>query len=187
MEMVPKIVQPVEDQSDYESRKYVLILYFLLTSLTPPPSPPPPSPHIPHLTSLTPPPSPHLPHPTSLTHLPHPTSLTLPPSPHLPHPTSLTPPLSLPLPSPHLPHPSHLTSSSLTPTPHRLWKNVTRCLKANNVDEATTHKHFLEERQRAEAKLRKENNSTWKTKVCGYILCVCVCVCVCVCMCVLNT
>ncbi|XP_022089201.1 oxysterol-binding protein-related protein 9-like isoform X2 [Acanthaster planci] len=46
----------------------------------------------------------------------------------------------------------------------RLWKDVTHYLKTHNIDKATASKHFLEERQRREAKERKEKGEKWQTK-----------------------
>lgn len=48
----------------------------------------------------------------------------------------------------------------------RLWKEVTAGLKFNNIDKATNAKAYVEQRQRDEAKYRKENNIRWETKVC---------------------
>lgn len=48
----------------------------------------------------------------------------------------------------------------------RLWKEVTAGLKFNNIDRATNAKASLEQRQRDEAKDRKDNNVRWETKVC---------------------
>ena len=47
----------------------------------------------------------------------------------------------------------------------RLWKDVTHNLKIKDIDKATDAKHFLEERQRNEAKERKEFSLQWETKV----------------------
>ncbi|XP_071800418.1 oxysterol-binding protein-related protein 9-like isoform X2 [Asterias amurensis] len=46
----------------------------------------------------------------------------------------------------------------------RLWKDVTHYLKTHNIDKATESKRFLEERQRQEAKERKETGDKWQTK-----------------------
>uniref|UniRef100_H3D8I5 Oxysterol-binding protein n=1 Tax=Tetraodon nigroviridis TaxID=99883 RepID=H3D8I5_TETNG len=46
----------------------------------------------------------------------------------------------------------------------RLWKHVTKSLKDGNIDEATEHKHRLEERQRGEEKQRAADNKPWKPK-----------------------
>ena len=46
-----------------------------------------------------------------------------------------------------------------------LWKDVTRCLKDKDVQEATKYKLTLEARQRAEEKDRKEKKLKWQTKV----------------------
>ncbi|XP_068727624.1 oxysterol-binding protein-related protein 9-like [Montipora capricornis] len=47
----------------------------------------------------------------------------------------------------------------------RLWENVTESLKEDDVESATAFKHKLEERQRAEARERKEKGVTWETKL----------------------
>ncbi|XP_051869098.1 oxysterol-binding protein-related protein 9 isoform X1 [Pristis pectinata] len=47
----------------------------------------------------------------------------------------------------------------------RLWKDVTHNLKIKDIDAATEAKHKLEERQRAEARERKENEVQWETRV----------------------
>lgn len=47
----------------------------------------------------------------------------------------------------------------------RLWKEVTAGLKFNDIDKATTAKFALEQKQRDEAKERKEKNEEWETKV----------------------
>lgn len=46
----------------------------------------------------------------------------------------------------------------------RLWQHVTKSLKEGNIDEATEHKHRLEERQRSEEKQRAANNKPWTPK-----------------------
>ncbi|XP_056331395.1 oxysterol-binding protein-related protein 10 isoform X1 [Danio aesculapii] len=46
----------------------------------------------------------------------------------------------------------------------RLWQQVTTALKAGDIDEATEHKHKLEERQRREGKQRSASSSSWKPK-----------------------
>uniref|UniRef100_A0A3Q3WP98 Oxysterol-binding protein n=1 Tax=Mola mola TaxID=94237 RepID=A0A3Q3WP98_MOLML len=46
----------------------------------------------------------------------------------------------------------------------RLWQHVTKSLKDGNIDEATEHKHRLEERQRAEEKQRATDNKPWTPK-----------------------
>ncbi|KAK3090477.1 hypothetical protein FSP39_012173 [Pinctada imbricata] len=46
----------------------------------------------------------------------------------------------------------------------KLWQEVTYNLKFNNVEKATEHKQFLEQRQREEAKDRKEKGVKWETK-----------------------
>ena len=47
----------------------------------------------------------------------------------------------------------------------RLWEHVTYHLKNKNVEQATEEKHKLEQRQREEAKDRKEQGAKWETKV----------------------
>ncbi|CAJ1061852.1 oxysterol-binding protein-related protein 10-like [Xyrichtys novacula] len=46
----------------------------------------------------------------------------------------------------------------------RLWQHVTASIKAGNMDAATEHKHFLEERQRSESKQRATNKTLWHPK-----------------------
>ncbi|XP_013911901.1 PREDICTED: oxysterol-binding protein-related protein 9 isoform X5 [Thamnophis sirtalis] len=46
-----------------------------------------------------------------------------------------------------------------------LWKDVTYNLKIRDIDAATEAKHRLEERQRAEAKARKEKEIPWETRL----------------------
>ncbi|MBN3282016.1 OSBL9 protein, partial [Polyodon spathula] len=46
-----------------------------------------------------------------------------------------------------------------------LWKDVTVNLKLRDIDAATEAKHSLEEKQRAEARERKENEMQWETRV----------------------
>lgn len=47
----------------------------------------------------------------------------------------------------------------------RLWHRVTHALKSDDIDSATSAKHELEERQRKEARERKETGVEWKTKL----------------------
>ncbi|KAJ8942655.1 hypothetical protein NQ318_013368 [Aromia moschata] len=47
----------------------------------------------------------------------------------------------------------------------RLWKEVTAGLKFNEIDRATTAKQALEQKQRDEAKERKERGLEWHTKL----------------------
>lgn len=47
----------------------------------------------------------------------------------------------------------------------RLWRDVTLNLKLKDIDAATEAKHRLEEKQRAEARERKENEKQWETRV----------------------
>ena len=51
-----------------------------------------------------------------------------------------------------------------------LWKEVTMALSIGDMDKATESKCFLEQRQRDEAKERKEKNEKWETKV-GFHTC----------------
>uniref|UniRef100_A0A672L046 Oxysterol-binding protein n=1 Tax=Sinocyclocheilus grahami TaxID=75366 RepID=A0A672L046_SINGR len=46
-----------------------------------------------------------------------------------------------------------------------LWKDVTTNLKLKDIDAATEAKHRLEEKQRAEARERKEKEMQWETRV----------------------
>uniref|UniRef100_A0A673B4H7 Oxysterol-binding protein n=1 Tax=Sphaeramia orbicularis TaxID=375764 RepID=A0A673B4H7_9TELE len=46
----------------------------------------------------------------------------------------------------------------------RLWQHVTESLRAGNMDEATEHKHRLEEKQRSEGKQRAATKTPWKPK-----------------------
>lgn len=46
----------------------------------------------------------------------------------------------------------------------RIWLDVTAGLRLNDIDRATNSKTHLEQRQRDEAKWRKENNLDWETK-----------------------
>ena len=45
---------------------------------------------------------------------------------------------------------------------------MTKYLKVKDVENATESKRFLEQRQRDEAKERKEQGKKWETKVCTY-------------------
>ncbi|CAH0551346.1 unnamed protein product [Brassicogethes aeneus] len=47
----------------------------------------------------------------------------------------------------------------------RLWKEVTAGLKFNEIDRATNAKQTLEQKQREEAKERKESGREWQTKL----------------------
>uniref|UniRef100_A0A0N8E5Y3 Oxysterol-binding protein n=1 Tax=Daphnia magna TaxID=35525 RepID=A0A0N8E5Y3_9CRUS len=47
----------------------------------------------------------------------------------------------------------------------RLWREVTLGLKFNDIDLATKSKSSLEHRQREEARIRKEANEKWETKL----------------------
>lgn len=49
----------------------------------------------------------------------------------------------------------------------RLWKEVTAGLKYNEIDKATNAKFALEQKQRDEAKERKDREVEWETKVNG--------------------
>lgn len=52
----------------------------------------------------------------------------------------------------------------------RLWKEVTAGLRLNDIDRATNSKTALEQKQRDEAKQRKDSNLEWETKVCIWCL-----------------
>jgi len=47
----------------------------------------------------------------------------------------------------------------------RLWREVTAGLKTGNIESATNAKAFLEQRQRTEAKKRKEENTKWENRM----------------------
>ncbi|KAM7449977.1 hypothetical protein ABFA07_002344 [Porites harrisoni] len=47
----------------------------------------------------------------------------------------------------------------------RLWHKVTHALKNDDIESATSAKHELEEKQRKEARERKEAGVEWKTKI----------------------
>lgn len=53
----------------------------------------------------------------------------------------------------------------------KVWKEVTVGLKFNDIDKATGAKQTLEQRQRNEAKERKETGQEWQTKVFFNIFC----------------
>ncbi|KAK0096804.1 hypothetical protein PV326_004354 [Microctonus aethiopoides] len=46
----------------------------------------------------------------------------------------------------------------------KVWREVTVGLKINDMDKATAAKCLIEQKQRDEARLRKESNDTWETK-----------------------
>ena len=46
----------------------------------------------------------------------------------------------------------------------RLWQHVTASLKTGNMEDATEHKHRLEEHQRSEGKQRAAAKTPWKPK-----------------------
>lgn len=46
----------------------------------------------------------------------------------------------------------------------RVWREVTKYIKANDLVHATDHKFALEEKQRAERKFFEDNNIKWKTQ-----------------------
>ncbi|KAG5283418.1 hypothetical protein AALO_G00041870 [Alosa alosa] len=46
----------------------------------------------------------------------------------------------------------------------RLWQHVTESLRQRDIEKATEHKRFLEERQRAEERHRTETHTPWRTK-----------------------
>ncbi|XP_032673207.1 oxysterol-binding protein-related protein 9 [Odontomachus brunneus] len=47
----------------------------------------------------------------------------------------------------------------------RVWRDVTVGLRINDMDKATAAKCAIEQKQRDEARVRKENNITWQTKL----------------------
>ena len=47
----------------------------------------------------------------------------------------------------------------------RLWREVTHGLKTNNIEAATEAKCGLEQKQRDEAKERKEKGETWENRI----------------------
>ncbi|KAL4618092.1 oxysterol-binding protein-related protein 11 isoform X1 [Arapaima gigas] len=46
----------------------------------------------------------------------------------------------------------------------RLWQRVTEALRQKDIDKATEHKRFLEERQRTEERHRTERDIPWRTR-----------------------
>lgn len=48
----------------------------------------------------------------------------------------------------------------------KLWKEVTAGLRLNDIEKATNAKTALEQKQRDEAKKRKDRGINWVTKVC---------------------
>lgn len=58
----------------------------------------------------------------------------------------------------------NLLSVCLICAHRRLWQHVTKSLKEGNIDEATEHKHRLEERQRGEERQRAADNKPWTPK-----------------------
>lgn len=56
-------------------------------------------------------------------------------------------------------------SQQLENESRKLWKEVTAGLKINDIDLATNAKAALEQKQRDEAKYRKDLNILWETKV----------------------
>lgn len=47
----------------------------------------------------------------------------------------------------------------------KIWRDVTVGLRINDMDKATAAKCAIEQKQRDEARFRKENNMAWQTKV----------------------
>lgn len=47
----------------------------------------------------------------------------------------------------------------------KIWREVTMGLRINDMDKATAAKSSIEQKQRDEARIRKENNIMWQTKV----------------------
>uniref|UniRef100_A0A8C5CL29 Oxysterol-binding protein n=1 Tax=Gadus morhua TaxID=8049 RepID=A0A8C5CL29_GADMO len=59
-----------------------------------------------------------------------------------------------------------LTPGLCLPQPFtRMWRDVTLNLKLKDIDMATEAKHYLEEKQRGEARERKENERQWETRL----------------------
>lgn len=54
----------------------------------------------------------------------------------------------------------------------RVWRDVTVGLRINDMDKATAAKCTIEQKQREEARLRKENNIAWRTKVSSKRFCI---------------
>uniref|UniRef100_A0A8D0AUT5 Oxysterol binding protein like 11 n=1 Tax=Sander lucioperca TaxID=283035 RepID=A0A8D0AUT5_SANLU len=46
----------------------------------------------------------------------------------------------------------------------RLWQHVTESLRQKDIEKATEHKRFLEERQRTEERHRAESETAWRTR-----------------------
>lgn len=47
----------------------------------------------------------------------------------------------------------------------KVWRDVTVGLRINDMDKATAAKCAIEQKQRDEARFRKESNMAWQTKV----------------------
>ena len=47
----------------------------------------------------------------------------------------------------------------------KVWREVTMGLRINDMDKATAAKCSIEQKQRDEARIRKEGNIAWQTKV----------------------
>ncbi|XP_076676333.1 oxysterol-binding protein-related protein 9 isoform X2 [Andrena cerasifolii] len=47
----------------------------------------------------------------------------------------------------------------------KIWRDVTVGLRINDMEKATAAKYALEQKQREEARIRKENNTNWQTKL----------------------
>lgn len=47
----------------------------------------------------------------------------------------------------------------------KIWRDVTVGLRINDMENATAAKYALEQKQREEARIRKETNTNWQTKV----------------------
>ena len=47
----------------------------------------------------------------------------------------------------------------------RLWREVTHGLKSDNIEAATAGKQGLEQKQREEAKQRKETGAVWENRM----------------------
>lgn len=58
----------------------------------------------------------------------------------------------------------HLFYCAIFASCRRLWQHVTESLLQKDMEKATEHKRFLEERQRKEERHRTETETPWRTK-----------------------
>lgn len=54
---------------------------------------------------------------------------------------------------------------------YRLWRHVTAALYENDIGKASKGKHWLEQRQRLQAKQRAARHEQWRTKACAVLIC----------------